>query len=59
MIPDISRTYHFGTSGLNIFPYFQDLYFLKHAINTKRNVRFDIDVVREENYEKEIENYLR
>ena len=59
LIPDVSRTFHFGTSGLNMFPYFQDLYFLNHAFNTKQNVKFNVDLVRKENYDKEIENYLR
>ena len=32
IIPDISRTFHFGSKGLNMNPYFQDLYFKKHSI---------------------------
>ena len=59
IIPDISRTYHFGSKGLNMHPYFQELYFKKHALNTETNVRFDVEKVRKENYEKEIERLLR
>ena len=44
IIPDISRTYHFGSKGLNINPYFQELYFQKHSLMTKPNVRLkDVD----------------
>ena len=39
IIPDISRTYHFGSKGLNINPYFQELYFQKHSLMTKPNVK--------------------
>lgn len=34
IVPDVSRTYHFGSSGLNMNSYFQDMYFKKHAFNT-------------------------
>ena len=59
IIPDISRTYHFGSKGLNMHPYFQEMYFKKHALNTELNVRFDVEKVKKENYEKEIERLLR
>ena len=59
IIPDISRTYHFGSKGLNMHPYFQEMYFKKHALNTETNVRFDVEKVKKENYEKEIERLLR
>ena len=39
IIPDISRTYHFGSSGLNMNPYFQDHYFAKHTLNTNSDVQ--------------------
>lgn len=39
IIPDISRTYHFGSSGLNMNPYFQDHYFSKHPLNTHSDVQ--------------------
>ena len=38
LVPDVSRTYHFGSSGLNMNSYFQDVYFKKHSVNTERDV---------------------
>ena len=38
IVPEVSRTYHFGSSGLNMNSYFQDVYFKKHAFNTQRDV---------------------
>ncbi len=44
IVPDVSRTYHFGSSGLNMNSYFQDVYFKKHAFNTDRDVELtDLD----------------
>lgn len=33
VIPDISRTFHFGARGINMNDYFQKLYFSKHSLN--------------------------
>ena len=33
VVPDVSRTFHFGTKGLNMNTYFHDNYFKKHAFN--------------------------
>uniref|UniRef100_A0A6G1S5J3 Protein O-linked-mannose beta-1,2-N-acetylglucosaminyltransferase 1 n=1 Tax=Aceria tosichella TaxID=561515 RepID=A0A6G1S5J3_9ACAR len=33
LIPDVSRTYHFGSTGTNINSYFQRQYFSKHAFS--------------------------
>ena len=38
LIPDVSRTYHFGSSGLNMNTYFHDIYFKKRSFNTLRDV---------------------
>ena len=44
IVPDVSRSYHFGSSGLNMNSYFQDVYFKKHAFNTDNDVELkDID----------------
>ncbi|KAB7507424.1 Protein O-linked-mannose beta-1,2-N-acetylglucosaminyltransferase 1 [Armadillidium nasatum] len=44
IIPDVSRTYHFGSSGLNMNSFFQDSYFKKHSMNTLSYVELkDID----------------
>lgn len=59
IIPDISRTYHFGTSGVNMHAYFQELYFKKHALNTETNVKLDVELVKKDNYEREIERLLK
>jgi beta-1,2-N-acetylglucosaminyltransferase len=39
VVPDVSRTYHFGSSGLNMNSYFQDIYFKKHAFNTFKDIQ--------------------
>ena len=59
IIPDISRTYHFGASGLNMNPFMQHYYFTKHALNNKRNVQLNVDVMYKDNYEKELEKRIR
>ena len=44
IVPDVSRTYHFGSQGLNMNSYFQDIYFKKHAFNTQQSVQLrDVD----------------
>lgn len=60
IVPDVSRTYHFGSSGLNMNSYFQDVYFKKHAFNTQPAVQLkEIDSVKKENYEQVIHDLLR
>ena len=44
VIPDISRTYHFGSKGLNMNPFFQDVYFKKHSVQEEGNIKLkDVD----------------
>ena len=44
IIPDVSRTYHFGMSGTNMNPYFQEAYFSKHKLNKQGIVQLkDLD----------------
>ena len=44
IIPDVSRTFHFGTKGLNMNTNFHDKYFKKHAFNRQPDVRLhDVD----------------
>ncbi len=38
VVPDVSRSYHFGSLGINMNSYFQDVYFKKHAVNTETEV---------------------
>ena len=40
-------------------PYFQEMYFKKHALNTESNVKFDVEKMKEDNYEIEIERLIR
>ncbi|XP_046860055.1 protein O-linked-mannose beta-1,2-N-acetylglucosaminyltransferase 1-like [Xenia sp. Carnegie-2017] len=58
IIPDISRTYHFGAKGLNMNVFFQESYFKKHTLNTEPNVKFNVGLLKKENYEKEIERLV-
>ena len=39
--------------------YFQELYFKKHALNTETNVKLDVELVKKDNYEREIERLLK
>ena len=60
IIPDVSRTYHFGASGLNMNPYFQEHYFKKHTLNKVPNVQLrDADSLRKEKYELVIHGLFR
>ncbi len=60
IIPDVSRTYHFGASGLNMNPYFQEHYFKKHTLNKVPNVQLrDVDSLRKEKYELVIHGLFR
>ncbi|XP_023717300.1 protein O-linked-mannose beta-1,2-N-acetylglucosaminyltransferase 1 [Cryptotermes secundus] len=60
VIPDVSRTYHFGSSGLNMNSYFQDVYFKKHSFNTQPNVELkNVDSMKRNNYEELIVSMIK
>lgn len=60
VIPDISRTFHFGKSGTNMNPYFHDRYFKKHILNRKGNaILNNVDQLKKDNYETLINSLLR
>lgn len=73
IIPDISRTFHFGSTGTNINSYFQKQYFSKHAFSldtssSDRNglraaearVEFaNLDEMTSAAYERLVENLVR
>lgn len=60
IIPDISRTYHFGSKGLNMNTYFQKRYFENHALNHHPNVRlYEVDSLKKDEYEKVMENLIQ
>ncbi|MBN3302274.1 PMGT1 acetylglucosaminyltransferase, partial [Amia calva] len=59
IIPDISRSYHFGIIGLNMNGYFHEVYFKKHKINTVPNVQLkNVDGLKKDAYEAEIQRLL-
>uniref|UniRef100_A0A8C5C508 Protein O-linked-mannose beta-1,2-N-acetylglucosaminyltransferase n=1 Tax=Gadus morhua TaxID=8049 RepID=A0A8C5C508_GADMO len=45
VIPDVSRSYHFGIIGLNMNGYFHEVYFKKHKFNTVPNVQLKDNTV--------------
>ena len=49
IIPDISRTYHFGENGVNVGPDMQRLYFRNHAVHKTNHITQFPPI---ENYEK-------
>lgn len=60
VIPDVSRSYHFGIIGLNMNGYFHEVYFKKHKFNTVPNVQLkNVDGLKKDAYEVEIQNLLR
>eukprot|EP00055_Hartaetosiga_balthica_P010437 m.44457 g.44457 ORF g.44457 m.44457 type:complete len:716 (+) comp7171_c0_seq2:129-2276(+) len=58
IIPDISRTFHFGASGLNVNDYFQKLYFETHNLNKDANVEVDISHMTAAKYDKYLDEYI-
>ena len=59
VVPDVSRTYHFGSSGLNMNSYFHDTYFKKHAFNRVPYIKLkNVDSVKKDNYEQTIQTML-
>ena len=59
IIPDISRTYHFGANGLNINKYYQKKLFDPRALNKESHQIFDIEKMMKNNYEKELQRLIR
>ena len=59
IIPDISRTYHFGTKGLNIGSFMQAIYFQHHAFNKLPNVKLNPDIMYKERYEADMRQRIR
>ncbi|XP_047739737.1 protein O-linked-mannose beta-1,2-N-acetylglucosaminyltransferase 1 isoform X2 [Hyalella azteca] len=60
IVPDVSRTYHFGSSGLNMNSFFQDAYFKKHAFSTARYVELrDVTKMKAADYEELMQDLIR
>ena len=56
LVPELSRTYHFGSSGTNVNSYFQSQYFAKHAFELMSNVGWqefvsELDHLQQDQYE--------
>ena len=52
VIPDVSRTFHFGSSGVNMNAYFHDVYFSKHSFNTAADAEVvGVDSLKRDEYE--------
>ncbi|GCC25491.1 hypothetical protein chiPu_0003901 [Chiloscyllium punctatum] len=59
IIPDVSRSYHFGIVGLNMNGYFHEAYFKKHKFNTVPNVQLkNVDSLKKDAYEIEIHKLI-
>ncbi|XP_065826433.1 protein O-linked-mannose beta-1,2-N-acetylglucosaminyltransferase 1-like [Oscarella lobularis] len=59
IVPDVSRTYHFGETGLNMNSYFQEAYFKKHSLNVDTDVVFrDLDHMTKDGYEEILRGLL-
>nr|XP_033772478.1 protein O-linked-mannose beta-1,2-N-acetylglucosaminyltransferase 1 isoform X1 [Geotrypetes seraphini] len=59
IIPDVSRSYHFGIVGLNMNGYFHEAYFKKHKFNTIPSVQLkNVESLRKDAYEVEIHQLL-
>uniref|UniRef100_A0A8C2V383 Protein O-linked-mannose beta-1,2-N-acetylglucosaminyltransferase n=1 Tax=Chinchilla lanigera TaxID=34839 RepID=A0A8C2V383_CHILA len=59
VIPDVSRSYHFGIIGLNMNGYFHEAYFKKHKFNTVPSVQLqNVDSLKKDAYEVEIHRLL-
>uniref|UniRef100_A0A8C0GXJ6 Protein O-linked-mannose beta-1,2-N-acetylglucosaminyltransferase n=1 Tax=Chelonoidis abingdonii TaxID=106734 RepID=A0A8C0GXJ6_CHEAB len=59
IIPDVSRSYHFGIVGLNMNGYFHEAYFKKHKFNTVPNVQLsNVESLKKDAYEIEIHRLL-
>lgn len=60
IIPDVSRTFHFGSSGLNMNSYFHQVYFNEHKLNDLPDVELkNVDLLTKDNYEKLMHTLVR
>ncbi|XP_055335252.1 protein O-linked-mannose beta-1,2-N-acetylglucosaminyltransferase 1-like [Paramacrobiotus metropolitanus] len=58
IVPDISRTYHFGASGLNMNPIFQTIYFERHAVYKGPLKDLHLTDLTENGYERKLRDLL-
>lgn len=60
IVPDISRTFHFGSNGLNVNSALHERYFRRHAINRLPMVRLtDVSSLQQKPYEELLHKLLR
>lgn len=59
IIPDISRTYHFGAKGQHINVIIQESLYKTRSLNNVANVKFNVSLLSNKNYENEIERLTR
>ena len=59
IIPEISRTFHFGSTGMNMNRITQEVYFETRAVNSATSIKFDAEKMMKDNYEKEIHKTIR
>jgi beta-1,2-N-acetylglucosaminyltransferase len=58
IVPDISRTFHFGAHGVNMNDYFQDLYFKKHLLSTVPFAKLEVEPMETSRYEQHLHGLL-
>lgn len=58
IVPDISRTYHFGSKGFNILPLEDSIYFVNHSFYTGPDVTFNVQNMYAHNYDRILENLI-
>eukprot|EP00045_Choanoeca_perplexa_P009841 m.96341 g.96341 ORF g.96341 m.96341 type:complete len:615 (+) comp15048_c0_seq2:189-2033(+) len=58
IVPDISRTFHFGAHGVNMNDYFQDLYFNKHLLSTVPFAELKTKEMEASRYEEHLNGLL-
>ncbi|XP_047472816.1 protein O-linked-mannose beta-1,2-N-acetylglucosaminyltransferase 1-like [Penaeus chinensis] len=59
LVPEVSRTFHFGNSGAHLTAYFQSMYFSKFPFNKIPNVRLkDLDRMGPESYDRMLKEML-
>eukprot|EP00048_Salpingoeca_helianthica_P006909 m.104232 g.104232 ORF g.104232 m.104232 type:complete len:595 (+) comp14169_c0_seq1:151-1935(+) len=59
VIPDISRTFHFGASGVNMNPYFHETYFANRALNKELVLVQDIEDLVKHQYNALLDATIR
>ncbi|XP_066918006.1 protein O-linked-mannose beta-1,2-N-acetylglucosaminyltransferase 1-like [Clytia hemisphaerica] len=59
IVPDVPRTFHFGSKGLNVNPYFQSIHFNNRRLNNQSGIKFDVSKVTKDGYEEEVNRRIK